>query len=326
MENNEPAQAPSRSHRRLWGARRAARESWDTLKDYIVRVAEKADDDNIFLLASGLTFSILVAAIPFLLIIVSLISLTLEAAAEAAGLEPIEQLRRYVDVLVPVLGEAGAEAGGSDISIPEEVIRQALRRDQAVGLISFVAFVWFATRLFGSVRAVLREIFDLRQSRGPIQGKIFDAEMVLVSSVLVILNIGITIAANLAKTRSFEFLGLTPERLGIAEAVTAQVTALAFIFLLFLLLYKYVPARRIPWRMAVTAAAFTAICWELLKLGFAFYLTRIADYRSIYGGLATLVLVVIWVYYLSIVFVLGAEVAQVHELRRVRRQQIEVLE
>ncbi len=78
--------------------------------------------------------------------------------------------------------------------------------------------------------------------------------------------------------------------------------------------------------MAITAAAFSAICWELLKFGFAFYLTRLASYRSIYGGIATLVVVVVWLYYLAIFFVLGAEVAQVHELRRVRREQIEVLE
>jgi membrane protein len=180
--------------------------------------------------------------------------------------------------------------------------------------------------LFGAIRAVLREVFDLRQARGIIQGKIFDAEMVLVSSVLVILNIGITIVFNLAKARGFDFLGLSAEHIGFVERISAQVTAMAFIFLLFLLLYKYVPARRIPWRMALTAAAFTAICWELLKQGFAFYLTRLANYTSIYGGIATLVVVVVWLYYLSVVFVLGAEVAQVHELRRVRRRQIEVLE
>jgi membrane protein len=297
---------------------------WATFKDYFVRVLEKADDDNIFVLASGLTFSVLVAAVPFLLILVALISVTLQATASAAGVEPIDQLRQYLDVIVPVLNEGAV--GQGDTNLPEEVINQAISRGQTVGLIGFVAFVWFSTRLFGSVRAILREIFDLRQSRGPIQGKIFDAEMVLVSCVLVILNIGITFVFNLAKARSFEFLGLSTQQIGFVERVSAQVTALAFIFLLFLLLYKYVPARRIPWRMAITAAVFTAVCWEILKQAFAFYLTRIADYQSLYGGLATLVVVVVWMYNLSIVFVLGAEVAQVHEMRRVRQMQIEVLE
>ncbi len=114
--------------------------------------------------------------------------------------------------------------------------------------------------------------------------------------------------------------------MGSLETIYAAVASLVFIFVLFLLVYKFLPARRVPWRMALTAATFTAICWELLKLGFSVYLTRFADYSSVYGGLATLIIVVIWVYYLSVAFVLGAEVAQVHELRRVRRLQMEVLE
>ncbi|MGD2217099.1 MAG: YihY/virulence factor BrkB family protein [Gemmatimonadales bacterium] len=299
-------------------------QSWTTLQDYVVRVFEKADDDNVIVLASGLTFNVVAAAIPFLFILVSLISLTLEAAAEAAGVEPIEQLRHYLDAIVPVL--AGTNEITAERNLPEEVIEGVIGSRRQIGLIAFVAFVWLSTRLFGSVRAILREIFNLRQSRGVIQGKIFDAQMVLVSSVLVILNIGITIVFNVVKSRSFEFVGLSSEQVGFVERTSAWFTALAFIFLLFLLLYKYVPARRVPWRMALTAAAFTAVCWELLKVGFAFYLTRVASYQSIYGGIATLVVVVLWFYYLSIVFVLGAEVAQVYEMRRVRREQIEVLE
>jgi membrane protein len=308
----------------LGRAQYAALQSWATLKDYVVRVSEKADDDNVFVLASGLTFSVVAAAVPFLFILVSLISLTLEAAAEAAGVEPIEQLRQYLDAIVPVL--SGTIEMSAERNLPEEVIERVLNSRREIGLIGFVAFVWLSTRLFGSVRAILREIFDLRQSRGVIQGKIFDAQMVLVSSVLVILNIGITIVYNLVMARGFEFVGLSPEQVGFAERASAWFTALAFIFLLFLLLYKYVPARRVPWRMALTAAAFTAVCWEILKVGFTFYLTRVASYQSIYGGIATLVVVVLWFYYLSIVFVLGAEVAQVYEMRRVRREQIEVLE
>jgi membrane protein len=324
LSTRDAAEGSGRGGGRGRAAWQAVRSSWAALTDYVVHVFEKAEDDNIFVLASGLTFSALLAAIPFLLIVVSVLSLTLEAAAQSAGVEPIEQLRRYLALLVPVLAEEGAAAAGP--GLPEDIISETIARGQAIGLISFAAFVWFATRLFASVRAVLGEIFDLRQSRGLIQGKIFDAQMVLLASVLTILNVGVTIVYDVARARGFEFLGLSPEQIGVLERISAQVTALAFIFLLFLLVYKYVPARRVPWRMAVTAAAFTAVCWELLKLAFAFYLTRVADYTSLYGGLATVVVVVVWVYYLSIVFVLGAEVAQVHEMRRVRRRQIEVLE
>jgi membrane protein len=315
----------SRPAGRLWEVvRHGTARSWVVAKDYIARVFEKGEDDNIFVLASGLTFSVLTAATPFLLIIVSVISLTLEAAAESAGVAPTEKLRSYLEVLVPVMREVGIERG--EPNLPEEAIEFVIRRGERIGWISFIAFVWFSTRLFGALRAVLGEIFDLRQSRGIIQGKIFDAEMVLVSTVLVVLNIGITFLLNIAKTFGLGILGLEPEQLGVVDDISASIAAFTFIFILFLLIYKYVPARRVPWRMALTAAIFTALCWEILKLAFAFYLTRIADYRSVYGGLATLVAVVVWLYYLSVVFILGAEVAQVREMRRVRRHQFEMLE
>ncbi|KPK65685.1 MAG: hypothetical protein AMS21_04125 [Gemmatimonas sp. SG8_38_2] len=307
----------------LRAAWRLAVALWATLKDYVMRLLAKAEDDNIFVLASGLTFSVLLAAVPLLFIVVALLSLTLQVTAQSAGIEPVEQLRQYLGILVPVLDEG---AGGTAPNLPEEIIDRTIRQGEAVGVISFIAFVWFSTRLFGAVRAVLREVFDFRRSRGVIKGKIFDMQMVLVASILVILNIGITIILNLAKARGIEFSGLSADQIGMVESLYAQVTALASILLLFLLLYKYVPAGQVPWRMAITAAAFTAICWELLKWGFALYLTRVADYTSIYSGIATLVVVVVWLYNLSIVFILGAQVAQIHEMRRVRAQQIEALE
>ena len=250
--------------------------------------------------------------------------MALQAVAETAGVEPIEQLRRYLDIVIPVLSQ---EVGANPVrDLPEGIVGWIVDRGQAIGLIGFALFVWLSTRLFGSVRIILREVFDLRQSRGVLQGKIFDAEMVVVSSVLVILNIGITVIFNLVKALGVGVLGLSSEQVGLFETAYAEVTALAFIFLLFLLIYKYVPARRVPWETAMIAAGFAAVCWEALKLAFSFYLTRIADYRSIYGGIATLIVVVVWGYYSSILFVLGAEVAKVHELRQARSRQRELLD
>jgi membrane protein len=103
---------------------------------------------------------------------------------------------------------------------------------------------------------------------------------------------------------------------GAVETGYAFVTALLFIFVMFLLIFHYIPAPRLPWRTAALAAGVTAVGWELLKGGFSFYLTRWADFESIYGNLATVIIVVLWLYYSSMVFLLGGEVAYVFERRR----------
>jgi membrane protein len=115
-------------------------------------------------------------------------------------------------------------------------------------------------------------------------------------------------------------------RMEALRSAWAQLLALAFIFLMFVLIYRYLPARRTPWRIALVAATFTAVAWEVLKGAFAWYVANFAQHATMYGALATLVLLVFWIYYSAVVFILGGEVGQVYDLYRIRRRQRELLD
>jgi membrane protein len=79
-------------------------------------------------------------------------------------------------------------------------------------------------------------------------------------------------------------------------------------------------------RTALLASLFTSVMFELARNLFTFYVAR-TNPNSIYTGtIAAIIVVVLWVYYAALIFVLGGEVAQVYDLRRVRRMQREQLE
>ena len=65
---------------------------------------------------------------------------------------------------------------------------QILESRGTVQLVSAVGFVWFSTRLFGSLRTVLANVFDIEQERGIIQGKIFDIKITILSTILITAN------------------------------------------------------------------------------------------------------------------------------------------
>ena len=65
-----------------------------------------------------------------------------------------------------------------------------------------------------------------------------------------------------------------------------------------------------------------ALSYEVMKWGFGLYVTSIANYSSAYGNLATLIVLLFWIYYASVVFVLSGEVAQVYTMRKARKVQI----
>src|SRR3970282_1509687 len=122
-----------------------------------------------------------------------------------------------------------------------------------------------------------------------------------------------------------EFLGFDPAGFALFDALFFNALAFLSIWFMFVLIYRYLPARRINWRAALIAATFTGALFELLKLGFGWYVTNIAAYTSTYGNFATLIIFLLWIYWGAVAFVLGGEVGQVSELRRIRRRQKERL-
>ncbi|MFO7587079.1 MAG: YihY/virulence factor BrkB family protein [Gemmatimonadota bacterium] len=276
--------------------------------DFVREVYDQAGADNIFFLASGLTFSLVLAAVPFLILLLAVAGLVLGPRIEA----PQGVVLDWVASLLPVTEEVTRQLRDQLIDVVES--------SRSVGLISAVLFVWFSTRLFGSLRTALDSVFDFREGPGILRSKLIDVQMVVVATILLTANIGIT-TTFLALSR--DVVEHLPIPSGPPLALIGFATAFAAIFLMFFLIYKFVPATRLGWRTAGTAALVAAVGFELLKAAFGWYLAEVADFTRIFFAFATLVILVVSLYYVAIVFVLGAEMAKVYGLRRTMRRQRE---
>ena len=193
----------------------------------------------------------------------------------------------------------------------------------SIGIVSGLVFVWFSTRLFGALRTALSEVFDVRDDRGILKGKLDDIRLVLISTVLLTVNIAISstvFGLGVAGLSRFGF------QTGVAHRIMGWTVAFAFIFLMYLLIYKFVPSTRPRWGTAIVAAVFAALGFELLKAAFGWYLANFADYSVVFFAFATLIVVVIAAYYNSVLFVLGGEVGQEFQLRRAMRRQRETFD
>ncbi|HEV8673264.1 MAG TPA: YihY/virulence factor BrkB family protein, partial [Methylomirabilota bacterium] len=94
--------------------------------------------------------------------------------------------------------------------------------------------------------------------------------------------------------------------------------AIVFDTLLFVLLYRFVPIQRVPWSSVLVGSVTTALLWELAKQLFRLYIEEINVYGTMYGSLGVTIGLIMWVYYSTVVFVLGATLIRVLEERRGR--------
>lgn len=291
---------------------------WWTLKDYLKRIWDNAGDDNIFFLAGAIAFNILLAAVPFVLLLLSGLGYLLnQSAAQSSA-----SLWAFIDQLLP------PHAQGTDTPI-HKLINDVVSSRGAVGLYSLIGFVWFSTRLFGTLRAVLGEVFDIEEGRSIVGGKLFDIQITIFSTVLFVAYTSINAYMKLATSRGIRViqrLGLQPEVMGRVDFWIGTLVATAFIVLMFFALYKFIPNRRIRWQSAMLAALVTSALFELAKNLFTAYVGNFNPGSFYTGTLYALAIVVVWVYYSAVIFILGGEVGRVYELRRVRRLQRETLE
>jgi membrane protein len=293
------------------------RVAW-TLRDYAKRVWDNAGEDNIFFLAGGIAFNILLAVVPFVLLFVSGIATLLNRTAE----QTVADVTSIIDSLLPPHVETAA-------SPVHKFLGDIIGARGAVGLYSAVGFVWFSTRLFGSLRSVLADVFDIETDRGIIQGKLFDIQITIMATLLLVAYTALSAYLALATTRGvqiFERLGMRADVMGTVEYAFGRLVAFVFVATMFFSLYKFLPNRKIRWQTAGLAALFTSGMFELAKNVFTAYVAEFNPGSLYTGTLYALVIVVFWVYYAAMIFILGGEVGQVYELRRVRRLQRETFE
>lgn len=287
----------------------------DAAFDFARRVYEKAAEDNIFFMAGAIAFNVLVAFIPLFLAMLGIAGTILRLQHA----DPTEALMQYVLGTLPAVSE--------EFQVWIRGILQGIV-DRSAGLLGIGTFflVWFATRLIGTLRTAPREVFEIQFDRGIIAGKIFDIKMVLAAGTLLALNVGLTVVIELVANVGVDFLDLEPGGLEAFEVLYGRLVAFLVIWFMFALIYRYLPARRIEWSTSLIAATFTAVVFELMKEAFSWYVTDVAIYSSTYGSLATLIILVFWVYYTAVAFILGGEVAQVAAMQRIRRRQKERLQ
>lgn len=291
---------------------------WWAVKDYARRLWDVAGEDNISFLAGGIAFNLLLAAVPFTLLLLSGLGYVLNESAEQSS----STVWGFIDNLMPPHAETG------DVQL-HRLLDGVIKARGSVGLFGAIAFIWFSTRLFGTLRSVLGEVFDIEQGLDFIKGKLFDIKITIVSTVLFVAYAVLSTYMKIATSKALAALTDVGFRKSFRirlEYWFGNILALLFITGMFFALYKFLPSRRIRWQPALVGALFTSVLFELAKQLFTAYIGSFNPSSLYAGTLAGIVIVVFWVYYAALIFILGGEVGQVYELRRTRRLQRETFE
>ncbi len=276
-------------------------------------------------LASALTFDALLAAIPLLLLL--LVGLTHLARLSASATS--QDLHALFIRIVP---QATAGEGGGMFATVERGLAGFTRARATVSLYATPLFLWFATRLFASIRTSLTLVYDVPRRPeggsvvlGYLGGKLRDTMMVVLTVILVAVNAVLTTGIRLLDVRGHALVGSVPFLRFLVSGVGYMITELlAFgsAVWLFYLVFRHASPRRLPRRAALAGSLFTAVLFEVARRLYSWYLHHLAVVGrfSTDANIGALLLFVGWLYYTALVFLVGAVVAETWDLRARQRR------
>ncbi|HET6820206.1 MAG TPA: YihY/virulence factor BrkB family protein [Candidatus Limnocylindria bacterium] len=182
-----------------------------------------------------------------------------------------------------------------------------------ISLFGLIFLIWGALGIFSAITQGVGRAFGATMPRPFWQDKLIGLVLMLITGVLGIASVAIGILTGILQSATQDVLAAVPGGY-LALSLIGFVTPIVLIFVAFLVLYRLVPNRHVTWREALPGAIAATILWTVLRIGFTYYTTNIARYDTAFGPISATISLLVFLYFASVIVLLGAEVARANVL------------
>lgn len=274
------------------------------------RVGELLYKKDVLFNASAITFNLFICAIPFTLILISILGYVLSIDTA------FEELVRYGRELLPSFAyesQAGDIIEGA-VTI-EAMLEPLIGARQIFGITGLIILMIFAQGLLHSLKHVLFIVFDIKDRKSPVMEFIYNF---LAFGIIGGVFIFFTMAISFISFFSFEgyqvpFTDIVIELGWLSEWLTGFIP-LGFTFLLFFVIYRFISEGKMNIRVALVAALSYTILFEASRYGVSIYLEyAFTAYRFFYQGYAALLIITFWAFYAAALFIFTSILARAYQ-------------
>lgn len=278
----------------------------EKIKGYLKKLLNILKKPELAILPANIAFYLILAIIPLLTVIVLL--------ASSFGIS-IDMVANLVNNIMP--------KQASDIII--EVI-SGKGFDRSVGVFNIMAFILASNGTYAIINTsdALYKVENSDWIKKRISSIILLIIIIILFVFLIVVPIfGANILTLMSRAKIFE--GFIDEFTIIFDAIKWPLTML-IVYFNIKLVYTMAPSKNIKSEETTYGAAFTTIVWALATFVFSFYLNNFARYDILYGSLSSLIIMMVWVYFLSYIFVLGMAINASRKEEQINKEEITICE
>jgi membrane protein len=271
---------------------------WQVLKDSFSGFSE----DKVTKLSASLAYYTVFSLGPMLIVIIFLCSIFL-------GREAIEGT-----IYNQIKGFVGADAAAQ----VQDIIKSASigGKGKVAAIIGVITLLIGATTVFAEIQDSINSIWGLKAKPKLGIMKLIKTRLL---SFGVIGSLGFLLLVSLAATALVEGIGdrlkdMFPDITVVVFYIINLILTLTVVTLLFAVIFKVLPDAKIKWKDVWAGSIATALLFIIGKFAISFYISK-SDVGSTYGTAGSLVVLLVWIYYSSIILYFGAEFTKAYAVK-----------
>jgi len=280
------------------------------IRDLGKEVFAKVQEDDAMGAASELAFRFMFALFPLVIFLAALSSYV----ARWLGIDNPTQ---------GILDEAGSQLPADVTSLLREQLT-GIFETQNPGLLTVTALtaIWSASSGTKTVMKILNRVYEVEEHRSFIRKQLVGVGLTLVGGAAFLAGAIVLVVGQAAGGAIAGAIGLE----GVwswAVMVGRFPLVLVLIGVAVSLVYWSAPNTNLPVRWVSWGAGLFVLMWVVATVGFGIYVSNFGSYNATYGSLGAVVILMTWLYFSSLLLILGAEVNVVIQRARLRAEGIE---
>lgn len=267
----------------------------------IKEFSERIMGDHVGAYAAQSAFFILLSFIPFMMLLLNIIQYT------------------------PLTEEAVSSAVMSIIpedfhGVVKTIIMEIYRRSSAILPVSAIIALWSAGKAITSLTYGLNTVYHVKETRNYFVNRLRSMLFTLFFIGAFLVTLVLMVFGRSIQQALTEYFPAVAEFTGMLLSLRTVITMAALMFT-FVLMYRFVPNRKVSFESQIPGALVTTISWQILSVGFSFYLEYFPGVTRMYGNLTTMILLMLWVYFCMYLVLVGAEINDWFERKMTGQEQ-----
>jgi membrane protein len=272
--------------------------------EFVQCVVMRFREDDVPSLGAQLTYYLILAFFPFLIFLVSIVGF--------AHVSVDELLSDLIQVLPYETGQ----------TVRSSINEATLNQNGTLLSFGMLATIWAASNGVNAIIKGLNKAYDEAETRPFWKVRGLSVLATLVLAIVILISILMLVFGNAIGQNLFQRMNY-PAAFPRAWSILKLVVPLVSLFGVFFLLYRVIPNRRLSWRDVLPGSLFTTVGWIVSSLLFSFNVNQFGNYTKTYGSLCGIFVLLIWLYWSSIIMLLGGEINATIAFRKEGREKCE---